>query len=121
LLTADGPRLAPFYDLICTAVYPEISERLAMRIGGEDRPGWIIERRWAAFADDVGIKAKLVRDNLLALGAQLIEQSRILAGEFQRAHGACPLIDAIQAIIQERVRKTRLLFEAEGEVPQDLS
>ena len=36
ILFLDGrPVLAPFYDLICTQVYPELSEKMAMRIGGE--------------------------------------------------------------------------------------
>lgn len=39
LYTDEGPRLAPFYDLMCTTLYSGLSRRFAFRIGGEDRPG----------------------------------------------------------------------------------
>ena len=44
IFTDRGPRLAPFYDLICTQVYPDLSEKQAMGIGGENRPSWIQRR-----------------------------------------------------------------------------
>jgi serine/threonine-protein kinase HipA len=37
---ADGQtRLAPLYDLVSTTAYPELSARMAMKIGGESDPG----------------------------------------------------------------------------------
>lgn len=41
LYTADGPRLAPFYDLMSTTLYSGLSTRFALRLNGEDRPGSI--------------------------------------------------------------------------------
>ncbi len=38
LFTDRGLQLAPFYDLICTPVYPDLTEKQDMRIGGENRP-----------------------------------------------------------------------------------
>ncbi|MCU0600325.1 MAG: type II toxin-antitoxin system HipA family toxin, partial [Desulfobacterales bacterium] len=40
LLTPNEVRLAPFYDLMCTGVYEGVHERLAMKIGNENRPQW---------------------------------------------------------------------------------
>jgi len=61
LLTVDGrTRLAPFYDLVCTTVYPQLSRKFAFKIGGENRPEWIRERHWARFADEIGVKARWV-------------------------------------------------------------
>lgn len=36
--TRNGFRLAPAYDLLCTAVYESLDSRMAMAIGGEFRP-----------------------------------------------------------------------------------
>jgi len=59
LLTVDGrTRLAPFYDLVCTTVYPHLSRKFAFKMGGENRPEWIRERHWARFADEIGVKAR---------------------------------------------------------------
>ena len=41
LYTEEGPRLAPFYDLMSTTLYSGLSRRFAFRIAGEDRPGSI--------------------------------------------------------------------------------
>lgn len=41
LYTSEGPRLAPFYDLMSTTLYRGLSRRFAFRIAGEDRPGSI--------------------------------------------------------------------------------
>lgn len=41
LYAEKGPRLAPFYDLLCTQVYPDLAEKYAMKIGGRTgRTGW---------------------------------------------------------------------------------
>ncbi|WNL38304.1 type II toxin-antitoxin system HipA family toxin [Halomonas sp. PAMB 3232] len=50
LYTADGPRLAPFYDLMCTTLYSGLSSRFAMSISGEDRPGHIERSHLEALA-----------------------------------------------------------------------
>lgn len=41
LCTDDGPRLAPFYDLMSTTLYSGLSRHFAFRIAGADRPGSI--------------------------------------------------------------------------------
>ncbi len=41
LYTDEGPRLAPFYDLMSTTLYSGLSRRFAFRVAGEDRPGSI--------------------------------------------------------------------------------
>ena len=53
----DGSiRLAPFYDLISTRAYPEISKKMAMKIGNETRFDWIMERHWRLMADQLDLK-----------------------------------------------------------------
>jgi serine/threonine-protein kinase HipA len=58
-------RLAPLYDLVCTAVYDQLTTRLAMRIGGEDDPDQIDGRAWARMLEESGFRpqpAQLERD-----------------------------------------------------------
>lgn len=105
LLTEEGPHLAPFYDLMSTAVYPDLTERLAMRIGGEDRPDWIIERRWRHFADDVGINFKLVRQTLVDMTQPMSAHAQALAEEFHAQHGPHDIVDRIVALIERRSTK----------------
>lgn len=105
MLTANGPQLAPFYDLLCTAVYPDLTAKLAMRIGGEDRPDWVSARHWEKFATEVSISPKLIISILTKMSDQLINESHNLKVEFIQAHGDCDIIDKIILIIEKRVRK----------------
>jgi serine/threonine-protein kinase HipA len=106
LLTEQGPMLAPFYDLMSTAVYPDLAERIAMRIGGEDRPDWIIKRRWQQFAEDVGIGFKLVRQTLEFMKEQVSAEAQELAqGFLAERQAARPITEQILSLIEERKNK----------------
>ncbi|WP_447527896.1 HipA domain-containing protein [Vreelandella sp. TE19] len=50
LYTPDGPRLAPFYDLMSTTFYSGLSNRFALSINNEDRPGHIERSHLEALA-----------------------------------------------------------------------
>ncbi|MDH0090906.1 type II toxin-antitoxin system HipA family toxin [Achromobacter mucicolens] len=61
LLDGDGKYvLAPFYDLMCTAIYPGLSARFAFAIGGEDKPGAIGEDQLDAMASALGFNPRYV-------------------------------------------------------------
>ena len=62
LLTKDGrTQLAPFYDLVNTTVYEHLSGRFAFKLGGENRPNWIMERHWDRCAQELQVKPQLLR------------------------------------------------------------
>lgn len=58
---SHGPRLAPLYDLLSTAVYPQLSATFAMKIGKRSTLGELDAKGWKAFAADAGISDPLVR------------------------------------------------------------
>lgn len=61
LLDAQGPRLAPFYDLLATIAWPTLDARLAMRVG---RAGTVEElgaTAWERFAADAGVTLPFLR------------------------------------------------------------
>ena len=83
----DGSiRLAPFYDLISTRVYPEISKKMAMKIGKERRFDWIMERHWQQMADQLDLKfiylKKLLREIAEALETVMIEMADSIILEY---------------------------------------
>lgn len=52
----DGTmEFAPAYDVLSSWVYPELSKKMAMKIGGYYEPDKILPRHFERFADDVGI------------------------------------------------------------------
>jgi serine/threonine-protein kinase HipA len=56
LMTDEGLRLAPFYDLMCTRVYSGLGPNFAFAIGGETDPGKMATAHLFALAADLGIK-----------------------------------------------------------------
>jgi serine/threonine-protein kinase HipA len=103
--------LAPFYDLLSTVIYPELSERLAMKIGGEDRPKWIIARSWQKFSEETGIGFKIVKKRLLELGDQMLEQAELLKEDFANDTDTA---DNIIVIIRKRIDKVALAIKSAG-------
>ena len=71
----SGPRLAPLYDLLSTVAYPELSPRLAMRIGTQATLGELNAEGWAAFASSARLGLPLVRRRL----AEICESAKARA------------------------------------------
>ncbi len=63
LYNSEMPDLAPLYDAVCTAVYPRLSKKLAMAIGGRDVPDTIYLEHWTSLVPDTrGAQRLLVRN-----------------------------------------------------------
>ncbi|MFN8152172.1 MAG: type II toxin-antitoxin system HipA family toxin [Solirubrobacterales bacterium] len=95
----DTPRLASLYDLLSTAIYPNLSRKLAMRYGGEDRPGYIERRHLDRLAQDLGMRGPALARRAAAL-ADRVEAGVPLADERAAAHFRDP---EILAKIKDRV------------------
>jgi serine/threonine-protein kinase HipA len=105
LYTVRGPRLAPFYDLICTRVYPDLTDRMAMRIGGENRPDWIQSRHWERFSAEINIKPRLVLQTLQEMPQRIIPQADALAKDFNDEFRQSPIVGKILDGIKKRTSR----------------
>ncbi len=76
LLPEEGPRLAPFYDLMCTAVYPALTDRMAMSVGGKGDPKWIIARYWEQFAGRYCVRPICVTGRIILSIEDLPQQEK---------------------------------------------
>jgi serine/threonine-protein kinase HipA len=99
--------LAPFYDLVCTAAYRELSPRFAMKIGGHRTLEELGAAAWEDFASRAGLAAPFVRRRVreLADGAE-----RAIAGlsDALFAEGLDPeALTRVATIIAARARIVR--------------
>jgi serine/threonine-protein kinase HipA len=106
IYTEQGPRLAPFYDLISTRVYPDLINKFAMRIGGENRPDWIQPRHWERFSEDVNIRPRLVLQTLTEMGRNLFSQAGDMARDFYDNFGKAAIIGKILEGIKKMASRT---------------
>jgi serine/threonine-protein kinase HipA len=102
LLTDRGPRLAPFYDLLCTQVYPDLAEKQAMRIGGENRPGWLQRKHWERFSAEVEIKPGLVLKTLEEMATAVMPAATRFSVEFHKTYGTSAIVEKILGVIESR-------------------
>lgn len=77
---ADGIRLAPAYDLVCTTVYRDHTDRMAMKIGGGSRFAKILPGHWESFARHCGFAVTRVRDDFRSMAERLpVEAGELLS------------------------------------------
>jgi serine/threonine-protein kinase HipA len=69
--TGQGVRLTPFYDLMCTRIYPGLSKEFAFNIGGEVLPGNVGKAHIPLLAAQTGMGARYVQSVGLGLAAKL--------------------------------------------------
>ncbi|MGE5282589.1 MAG: type II toxin-antitoxin system HipA family toxin [Chloroflexota bacterium] len=96
-----GVRLAPLYDLVSTAVYPDVTDRMAMRIGGVGDPDRVDIESWRRLAEECGLGggiAPLIRRRTASVlrSAELWREAAKLEGWHR------PVIDAIVDVCHRR-------------------
>jgi serine/threonine-protein kinase HipA len=98
----DGVRLAPLYDVVSTAAYPELSTELALSIGDELDPDAITSIHWSDLAIDFGLNAgafervrRELRERVAAEASRLRDEARA-----QGWHHPC--VDMILDVIAAR-------------------
>jgi serine/threonine-protein kinase HipA len=116
-LLLDGPgsvRLAPFYDLLSTQVFEGTRKKLAMRLGGENKPEYLRRRHLDRLTGELGVKGSFLLRRLEMMVERVRssqeEARHRLPAEFQdRA-----IIERIDALIAKR---TERLMKARTEEP----
>ncbi len=74
LYLQDGTtRLAPLYDLVSTVYYPELSDKMAMKIGGEGKSDLVFPKEVEQFARDAGLAAAATLSRVGTLAATVLE------------------------------------------------
>lgn len=79
LYESHGARLAPLYDLLATVAYPDLSPKLAMKIGKRATLEEMDEKGWAAFAAEAGLGLPLVRRRVTELSADVGARAEMVA------------------------------------------
>jgi serine/threonine-protein kinase HipA len=67
-------RLAPLYDLVSTVFYPELTDRMAMKIGKQPKSALVYPKDIDRFAADAGLGAAQTRARIPTLASRLLEE-----------------------------------------------
>jgi serine/threonine-protein kinase HipA len=105
LYRENVPDLAPVYDAICTAVYPSMAKRLAMRIGGRNRPDTVHLKHWLTLVSDTAPAQRLLKQEMQKMASKVFDASTDLAAELREEGIDHPIIGKIQNVINKRAEQ----------------
>ena len=100
-------KLAPFYDLVCTRNYRNISRHMAMSLGGITDPDLVGAKQLEALADDLGIRHNVVIKAAKTLCEQLQNAIPTTVEQFAASYGNSPILERIPIIIRKQIRRLR--------------
>jgi serine/threonine-protein kinase HipA len=108
LYDAEGPRLAPLYDLLATVAYPDLSPKFAMKIGKRATLAELDAKGWAAFAADTGLGLPLIRRRVAEISKEVLEKAAAVAEELSRPELDRTAIEQFANMIRDRADRCAL-------------
>lgn len=112
--------LAPLYDVLSTAVYPDLTPKMAMKIGGKYEFSKVQARHWDQLLEAVGLGKAQARKRILALAKSMATNARGLQSDPSRDFTRHSVVEQIVTLIEQRSALTlrRLMIpsaDSEGE------
>ncbi len=104
LLVNNKIELAPFYDLICTAIYPKLSKKFAFKIGGRADYSKIGINQFYQVEKDLGIKEGTLIERMLLMSAKVIEHKDNLVEDIKIHYKDTKIPARISELIEKRCK-----------------
>lgn len=100
------PRLAPLYDVLCTAIYPKLTEKMAMKIGSKYKFTEVESRHWDQLSEAAGLSPAQVRRRIQQIANTLPEKAKELRESFRVSEADHPILDEVVRCIEQRCSLT---------------
>jgi len=105
LIEKDAVKLAPFYDLLSTAVYPNLSQKMAMKIGNKYEPNDVFKRHWQAFAEDISVKSEFVEKEMKYVSNSVKRWAEAVANDYFSSHERPDVINRMLRVIADNLER----------------
>ena len=105
LYKGKKPELAPAYDLLSTAIYLDLSEKMAMKIGGKYKPKDVFLRHFHRLVPDTKAAQSAMNRQIKTKTEKMMEAAPSLKASLIRDGLASDVFDEIIAIIEERAKR----------------
>jgi serine/threonine-protein kinase HipA len=110
LYDAEGPRLAPLYDLLATVAYPDLSPKFAIKVGKRGTLAELDAKGWAAFAADAGLGLPLIRRRVAEISKGVLQKAASVAAELSRPGLDSVAVERLAEMIRERAERCAETF-----------
>lgn len=109
-----GAALAPLYDALSTAVYANLTDKMAMKIGSQHKFTEVQARHWEQFAQAAGLSPAQVKKRVLALARRLPPEAATLRSAFAAQSLDHDVLGQIVDLIERRCLLTCKRLAATG-------
>jgi len=105
MIRASGVTLAPMYDVMCGAVWENVTKNLALKIAGKNRGEHLRGRHWRRFAIECGLNPRQVLIRVATLTREADAQATVAADDVAKMPaGDHPLLKQVVDAIRTRAR-----------------
>lgn len=115
LYTSRGAVLSPLYDALSTAVYPNLTDKMAMKIGSKYKFTELQARHWEQFATGAGLSPAQVKKRIMEIAKRLPDLARTTLATFQAQGNDHAILGQIVALIDQRCALTIRRLTASSE------
>jgi serine/threonine-protein kinase HipA len=105
LYRAGTVEMAPLYDILSTAVYPGLSRKMAMKMGGENRPDYVESRHIDRMLEGAGLAIAASRNRLSGIAAAAPQAVRQVRDELAAEGWGHPVLDTVVEIVDRRAAR----------------
>lgn len=106
LYTDTSAVLAPLYDVLSTAVYSNLTPKMAMKIGSKYKFSEVQARHWEQFAETVGLSKAQAKKRILTLARSMPTIARELQLDPQRGFAGQSMVEQIVTLLEQRCALT---------------
>ena len=106
LYTTQGIVLAPCYDMLSTAVYPNLTDKMAMKIGSKYRFTEVQLRHWERFAAEAGLSPAQVKKRIMNLAGRLPDLAAKTSAIFEAEGNGHTILPQIMTLVELRCART---------------
>ena len=114
IYTRRGTVLAPLYDTLSTAVYANLTDKMAMKIGSKYKFTEVQKQHCEQFAQAAGLSLVQVKKRILTLASLLPSEAVSLRHELTTQDLNHDILSEIVGIIERRCQLTYKRLEAKG-------
>ncbi len=102
----DYIELTPFYDLICTGIYPTLSQKMAMKIGNQYHAEMIFSRHWQQLGLELDFTYPVLKKLIIKQGETLIKAMQLERENFMQIKRDISTIDKVIARLNKNISET---------------
>ncbi len=106
LYTPAGAVLTPLYDALCTAVYPTLTDKMAMKIGSKYKFSEVQARHWEQFAVESALSPAQVKKRMVDIARRLPDVAHATLAAFEKVGNHHPILDQVVTLIDQRCALT---------------